>query len=100
MACIVDDMKKIMIIAAVSFGLTATACTRGGRSPEMGTETIAKTAPPPGSGQTGPGMTTRVNQVNGMNDSSGVAMTDGHVGIAGPGDHQEHNRLPGTGERP
>ncbi len=89
-----------MIIAAVCFGLTGVACTRGGRSPEMGTESIATTAPPPGSGQTGPGMTTRVNQVNGMNDSSGVDMTDGNVGIAGPGDHQEHNRLPGTGERP
>jgi hypothetical protein len=45
-------------------------------------------------------MTTRVNQINGLDDSSGEAMTDGNVGIAGRGEHQEHNRLPGTGERP
>lgn len=93
-------MTKAVMIAAISIGLTGAACTRGGRSPELGTETVSQTAPDPGSGQTGPGMTTRVNQVNGSNDSSGVAMTDGNVGLAGRGEHQEHNRLPGTGERP
>jgi hypothetical protein len=94
-------MKRIFVAAlAIAFGLVANGCTRGGRSADPSHQTIATTAPPPGSGQTGPGMTTRVNRVNGVNDSSGVAMTDGYVGIAGPGDHQEHNRLPGTGERP
>jgi hypothetical protein len=45
-------------------------------------------------------MTKHANQVNGFDDSSGVEMLDGHAGIAGRGQHQEHNRLPGTGERP
>ena len=74
-------------------------CTRGGRSPDWDAQTYGEPTPP-GSGQTGPGMAPRANPINGPKDSSGVAQTDGHDGISGPGQHQEHNKLPGNIDRP
>ncbi len=53
----------------IGLGLSIAACSRGGRSPNWNKQTISKVQPDPGYGQTGPGMTMRVNAVNGPNDS-------------------------------
>ena len=57
-------------IVLVGLGLSLGACSRGGRSPNWDNQTVSSVQPPPGYGQTGPGDTTRVNNVNGPNDST------------------------------
>jgi hypothetical protein len=54
----------------IALGLSIAGCSRGGRSPNWNEQTTSAKQPPPGSGQTGPGMTKRVNPVNGPNNSS------------------------------
>jgi hypothetical protein len=56
---------------------------------------------PPGSGQLGPGFISADEQrMYGRGDSTGEVNTNGVNGNAGRGEHQEKNRLPGTGNRP
>jgi hypothetical protein len=69
--CTTTGMMKRLGTCAILIGLgfSVAACSRGGRSPNWDEQTISKVQPDPGYGQTGPGMTTRVNAVNGPNDS-------------------------------
>jgi hypothetical protein len=60
----------VILTAVMLMALGAAGCSRGGRSPNWSQQTTSAKQPPPGSGQTGPGMTKNVNQVNGPNDSS------------------------------
>jgi hypothetical protein len=66
------NMTKPMISFALAafLGLSGSACSRGGRSPNWHEQTYSKSQPSPGSGQTGPGMTKQANNVNGPNDSA------------------------------
>jgi hypothetical protein len=57
-------------VVFMGLGLSMTACSRGGRSPNWNKQTVSSAQPRPGSGQTGPGDTKRVNNVNGPNDST------------------------------
>lgn len=61
---------RTWFIMLVLVGLMTAGCSRGGRSPHWNRQTIVQKQPPPGYGQTGPGMTARVNQINGPDDSS------------------------------
>jgi hypothetical protein len=63
-------MLSRAFVCVVLMALGVTGCSRGGRSPNWNEQTTSAKQPPPGSGQTGPGMTKRVNQVNGPNDST------------------------------
>jgi hypothetical protein len=63
--------NRICTLAVLAvLALFSADCSRGGRSREWNEQTIATNQPPPGSGQTGPGDTARVNQINGPNDST------------------------------
>jgi hypothetical protein len=62
--------RSFAFVVLMALGLAVAGCSRGGRSPNWNEQTTSAKQPPPGSGQTGPGMTKRVNQVNGPNDST------------------------------
>ena len=62
---------RLLTLAIVgSLALSLPACSRGGRSPWWNHQDTAQNSPSPGSGQTGPGLATQVNQVNGPNNSA------------------------------
>jgi hypothetical protein len=65
-------MRTRLLTFAVlsSLALSVSACSRGGRSPWWDRQDTAQAPPSPGSGQTGPGFATQVNQVNGPNNSA------------------------------
>jgi hypothetical protein len=93
---------KVTIPVLMATALFAAGCGggRGAFEDRPTTETVVPNAPP-GSGQLGPGYVSEdERRMYGAGDSTGEVNTDGVSGNAGRGEHQEHNRLPGTGNRP
>lgn len=88
----------VMLAAAI----TAVACgdSRGAFENRPATQTVVPNVPP-GSGQLGPGYISEdERRMYGAGNSTGEINTDGVNGNAGRGERQEHNRIPGTGNRP
>lgn len=91
---------KISTLIALALSTMACAGGSGAFDTRTTTETVAP-ATPPGSGQLGPGYVPNTSRrLYGAGDASGVVNTNGVNGPSGRGETQEHNRLPGTGNRP
>jgi len=88
------------VFAIASAAFSAGCGSRGAFENRPMTETVVPDAPP-GSGQLGPGFISEdERRMYGARDSTGEVNTNGENGNAGRGEHQEKNRLPGTGNRP
>jgi hypothetical protein len=90
------------IALTMTAGLFLAGCNANPNRTSANQQTTPSQALPtdPGSGQKGPGMAASTNRINGPRASSGVKPQDGDPGLAGEGAHSQHNRLPGSGERP
>ena len=96
-------MKNTLTIPGLmALALSTVACAPGSRG-AFDSRTTSETVVPataPGSGQLGPGyVTDTTKRMYGEVTPTGAENTNGVNGPAGRGETQEHNRLPGTGNR-
>jgi len=92
---------RLAFVFAIATAAFATGCgSRGAFEDRPVRETVVPDTPP-GSGQLGPGYISEdERRLYGALNSTGEVNTNGVSGNAGRGEHQEKNRLPGTGNRP
>jgi len=92
---------RLAFVFTIASAVVAAGCgSRGAFENRPATDTVVPDTPP-GSGQLGPGYISEdERRMYGAGDSTGEVNTNGENGNAGRGEHQEKNRLPGTGNRP
>jgi hypothetical protein len=93
-------IRLAFVFAIASVVVTAGCGNQGAFENRPGVEKVVPDTPP-GSGQLGPGYVSKDEQLTYPGGNvTGEANTNGENGNAGRGEHQEKNRLPGTGNRP
>ena len=92
---------RLAFMFAITTAVVAAGCgSRNGFESRAVSQTVVPNAAP-GSGQLGPGYISEdERRLYGAGDSTGEVNTNGDNGVTGRGEHQEKNRLPGTGNRP